>query len=63
MTIKTKRGDEPQEVNRVTIMINNNIFHMTESVDGKLNINKTTTDGMNELVCVYSRSGNEIELK
>lgn len=62
MKLLTKRGDEPQDVTRVTITIGNNIFHLTESVDGKLNVNKTTTDGVNELLSVNPRSGNEIEL-
>jgi len=62
MKIKTKRGEEPQDVTRVTITIGNNTFYLTESVDGKLNINKTTTDGENELLMVNPRSGNEIEL-
>lgn len=62
MKIITKRGEEPQEVTRVKITIGNNNFYLTESVDGKLNINKTTTDGENELLMVNPRSGNEIEL-
>ena len=62
MKILTKRGEEPQEVTRVTITIGNTNYYLTESVDGKLTVNKTTTDGLNELLWVNPRSGNEIEL-
>lgn len=61
MTVTTKRGDEPQEVKMVTIQIGNSTYRCTESVDGKLNINKTTKDDM-ELMLVNPRSGNEIEI-
>lgn len=63
MKILTKRGEEPQEVTRVTITIGNTNYYLTESVDGKLNVNKITTDGLNELLLINPRSGNEIELQ
>lgn len=63
MKILNKRGEEPQEVTRVTITIGNTNYYLTESIEGKLNVNKTTTDGLNELLLINPRSGNEIELQ
>lgn len=62
MKVTTKRGDEPQETKMVIIKIGDTTFRCTESVDGKLNVNKTTEDGMLELLLVNPRSGNEIEI-
>lgn len=61
MKLITKRGDEPQEVNKIDVLIDNTTYRITESVDGKLSINKTTKDG-NESLMVFPRYSNEIEL-
>lgn len=62
MKLKTKRDDEPQEVKTVTIYIGLERFRLSESVDGKLTINKYS-DGDSDLLQIFPRTGNEIELK
>jgi len=62
MKFKTKRDDEPQEVTTVTIYIGLERFRFSESVDGKLTINKYS-DGDSDLLQIFPRTGNEIELK
>jgi hypothetical protein len=62
MKFKTKRDDEPQEVTTVTIYIGLERFRLSESVDGKLTINKYS-DGDSDLLQIFPRTGNEIELK
>jgi len=61
MKVTTKRGEEPIESNNVTIKIGNTTYRLSESVDGRLNINKTTTESMESLL-VHPRYSNEIEL-
>ena len=62
MKFKSKRDDEPQEVAAITIYIGLERFRLSESVDGKLTINKYS-DGDSDLLQIFPRTGNEIELK
>ena len=61
MKIKTVRDEEPVEVKLITIYIGEERFRISESVDGKLNINKYS-DGDSDLIKIHPRTGNEIEL-
>lgn len=61
MKFKTVRDEEPVEVKLITIYIGEERFRISESVDGKLNINKYS-DGDSDLIKIYPRTGNEIEL-
>jgi hypothetical protein len=61
MKIKTKRQGEISENNYLVVYIGESRYRITESIDGKLCINKTS-DGDSDLVQIHPRSGNEIEL-
>ena len=61
MKFKTVRDEEPVEVKLITIYIGEERFRISESVDGKLNINKYS-DGDSDLIKIQPRYGNEIEL-
>lgn len=61
MKFKAKRDDEPQEVTAVTMYIGLERYRLTESKDGKLNIIKFS-DGESDLIKIFPRAGNEIEL-
>lgn len=61
MKFKTVREEEPVEVKLITIYIGEERFRISESVDGKLNINKYS-DGDSDLIKIQPRTGNEIEL-
>lgn len=61
MKIKTKRQGEIVDNNYLVVYIGEDRYRITESIDGKLFINKTS-DGDSDLVQIHPRSGNEIEL-
>ena len=61
MNITLNKDEEPKEVKRVKVMIGENKYYLTESVDGKLNINKIS-DGDSDELKVFPRYANEIEL-
>ncbi len=61
MKFKTVRDEEPVEVKLITIYIGEERFRISESVDGKLNINKYS-DGDSDLIKIHPHTGNEIEL-
>lgn len=66
MKFTTKRDEQPQEVDRVVIYIGDNRYRLTESVDGKLTVNKYCDGELakdSEVVKIYPRTGNEIELQ
>jgi len=61
MKFKKQRDEEPIEVKMITIYICENRFRLSESIDGKLNINKYS-DLDSDLINIHPRTGNEIEL-
>ena len=61
MKIKTERQGEITENKYLVVYIGDDRYRITESIDGKLCINKTS-DGDSHLVKIHPRSGNEIEL-
>ena len=61
MKFKKERDEEPIEVKTITIYIGDERFRLSESVDGKLNINKYS-NGDSDLIKIHPRTGNEIEL-
>ena len=60
MEYKVGRDETPIEFKRMVISIGNIDYRITESVDGKLNINKS---GDENGLRVYPRYANEIEVK
>jgi len=62
MKVKIKRGDDFIESTKVTIEIGDYSYRLSESIDGRLVINKISYVGDDDYVRVHPRSGNEIEL-
>ena len=61
MKFKKERDEEPIEVKVITIYIGEERFRLSESIDGRLSINKYS-DGYSDLIQIHPRTGNEIEL-
>jgi hypothetical protein len=61
MKIKTKRNGELTETDYIVIFIGDERFRLTESVDGKLTINKIS-DGLSDTINVNPRYANEIDI-
>jgi hypothetical protein len=61
MEIKLGRGSETIEVSKVRVIIEDTKYDITETVDGKLNINKVYED--DSVLSVFPRYSNEIEVK
>jgi len=62
MKIQTKRQDEFIDVTNATIEINGNRYRLSETIDGRLTINKISIDGDDDYIRVHPRSGNEIDV-
>ena len=62
MKLKLNREDNSQEVKRIYLEIGDNMFTLTETVDGKLNVNKVSIERNKDILSVFPRSGNEIQL-
>ena len=62
MQIRTERGTEERtDVKMLVVYIGDDRYRISESVDGRICINKTS-DGETDLIRIHPRSGNEIEL-
>jgi hypothetical protein len=61
MRIKIKRQGEIVESKYLIVYIGEDRYRITESIDNKLCINKTSNIG-SDLMQVHPRGGNEIEL-
>ena len=62
MKISRNRDEEPEEFEGVLrVHIGDEIYSLSESVDGKLTINKALSN--NHEISVFPRYANEIEIK
>ena len=61
MKLKKERHEEPIDVKIITIYIGEERFRLSESIDGKLSINKYS-DGDSDLIKIHPLTGNKIEL-
>lgn len=62
MKIRTKRqSEEKEDVKMLMVYIGDDRYRISESIDGRLCINKTS-DGETDLIRLHPRSGNEVEL-
>jgi hypothetical protein len=62
MKIRTERGNEEiAQVNMLVVYIGDDRYRISESIDGRICINKTS-DGETDLMRLHPRSGNEIEI-
>ena len=60
MKYSINRGDEPQEVKKITILIGDDKFRITETIDGKLEINKSSL--YDRQIFILPRVSNVIEI-
>ncbi|MDH4127134.1 MAG: hypothetical protein OEV44_00160 [Spirochaetota bacterium] len=56
-----KHGDTAIEANKIIVYIGENRYRLTESIDGKLTVNKMS-DGLNDNINIHPRYANEIEV-
>ncbi len=61
MKIKIERNGKIENNKYLVVYINDDRYRITESIDGKLTINKTS-DGDSDLMNLHPRSGNEIDI-
>lgn len=62
MKIQTKRQEEFIDVTTATIEIKGNRYRLSETIDGRLTINKISLDGNDDYIKIHPRSGNEIDV-
>jgi hypothetical protein len=62
MKIQVKRDNEYIEVRNATIEINGNRYRLSETIDGRLTVNKISLDGTDDYMRVHPKSGNEIDI-
>ena len=62
MKTQTKRNEEFIDLYSVTIEIGGNRYRLSQSVDGRLIVNKISLDGNDDYMRVHPKSGNEIEI-
>jgi len=63
MKIQIKRQEEFIEAKYATIEINENKYRLSETIDGRLKVNKTSLDGMDNYIRTYPSNNNEIDIK
>lgn len=62
MKLQTKRAEDFIDVTVATIEIKGNRYRLSETIDGRLTINKISIDGTDDYIKVHPRSGNEVDL-
>lgn len=62
MKLQTKRQEDFIDVTTATIEINGNRYRLSETIDGRLTVNKISIDGQDDYLKVHPRSGNEIDI-
>ena len=62
MKIQLKRDGEILEIKKFAIEVNGNRYRISETIEGRVTINKVSTDGDDDYIKVHPRSGNEIDV-
>ncbi len=62
MQIKTNREGDVFNSTYLTVIIGETTYRISETVDGRLTINKTDKTGTDDYIKVHPRSGNEIDV-
>ena len=62
MKLQIKKQTDFIDVRIATIEINGNRYRLSETLDGRLTINKISLSGENDYIRVHPRSGNEIDI-
>lgn len=61
MKYSIKRGGEPKEIDKIEIFIEDRKYKLTETVDGKLELQKSTTGNTEEII-VFPKVSNVIDV-
>jgi hypothetical protein len=62
MKIQLKRDGEILEIKNFAIEVNGNRYRISETIEGRVTINKVSIDGDDDCIKVHPRSGNEIDV-
>lgn len=62
MEYKIERNEEPKKVDKIDVFIGDCKYRLTETVDGKLEVHKTT-EGLQEEMLVFPIVTNVINIK
>ena len=62
MKIQLKRDGEVLEIKNFAIEVNGNRYRISETIEGRVTINKYSIDGDDDYIKVRPRSGNEIDV-
>ena len=62
MKIQLKRDGEILEIKNFAIEVNGNRYRISETIEGRVTINKVSIDGDDDYIKVHPRSGNEIDV-
>ena len=62
MKIQLKRDGEILEIKNFAIEVNGNRYRISETIEGRVTINKYSIDGDDDYIKVHPRSGNEIDV-
>jgi len=64
MKIQLRRGAEYVDMGKgtTTVEINGKVYRLSETIDGRLKVNKISLDGMDDYIRIHPTSGNEIDL-
>lgn len=62
MKIQLKRDGEVLEIKNFAIEVNGNRYRISETIEGRVTINKYSIDGDDDYIKVHPRSGNEIDV-
>ena len=62
MKIQLKRDGEVLEIKNFAIEVNGNRYRISETIEGRVTINKVSIDGDDDCIKVHPRSGNEIDV-
>lgn len=62
MKVKLKREENFTDSKFTTVEINGCRYRLSESIDGRLKVNKISIDGTDDYIRIHPVSGNEIDL-
>lgn len=62
MKLQLKREGEIIDIKNFAIEVNGNRYRISETIDGRVTINKYSLDGEDDYIKVHPRSGNEIDI-
>jgi hypothetical protein len=62
MKLRINRQEPFQEVKNIIVIIKNAKYSISETIDGRLKINKISEDGEDDYMRVHPCTGNEIDI-